>query len=87
MHWYLEALCVNTVFVHAANFFGESLAADRFEIIGSMDVTPSDIRQFIHTALPEEIFHRETLGRLAGEDALRKFYKLHESALQQLLKK
>lgn len=72
---------------YAANFFGESLAADRFEIIGSMDVTPSDIRQFIQAALPEEIFHRETLGRLAGEDALRKFFKLHMSALQRLMKK
>ncbi len=71
----------------AANYFGEALAADRFEIILSMPETPSDIKYAIGIALPDEIFHRETLHRLAGEEALAKLKTAHELAYSKLLNK
>lgn len=68
----------------AANYFGEALAAQRFEIIAEMPETPGDIKEFIHKALPDEIFHRETLRRLAGDESLVKMAALHEVALAKL---
>lgn len=71
----------------AANFYGEQLAAWRFEVIRGMPETSKDIKDFIDLALPDEIFHRETLQRLAGEEALLKFKSIHDKALAKLLKK
>jgi hypothetical protein len=71
----------------AANFYGEQLAAWRFEVIRSIPETPKDIKDFIDFALPDEIFHRETLQRLAGEESLAKFKSIHDNALSALLKK
>lgn len=68
----------------AVNFFGESLAAYRFEIIQSMPETPSDIRTAFDIILPDEQFHRETLQRLSGEEALMKIRPVHELALAAL---
>lgn len=71
----------------AVNYFGESLAADRFSIIHEMPETPSDIKEFIALALPDEIFHRETLLRLAGEEAIAKFLPLHQQIFSKLTEK
>lgn len=68
----------------AANYFGEALASYRFEIILSMEETPSDIRYVIGRALPDEIFHRETLQRLAGEEAIAKIKAVHDEAYTRL---
>ncbi len=68
----------------AANYFGEALASYRFEIILSMDETPADIRYVIGRALPDEIFHRETLQRLAGEEALERMKVVHDAAYGRL---
>lgn len=68
----------------AANYYGEALAAYRFEIILGMPETPEDIRYVIGRALPDEIFHRETLQRLAGEATLAKYKQIHEDAYQRL---
>jgi hypothetical protein len=67
-----------------ANYYGESLAAFRFEVIESMPETPSDIREVIRKVLPDEIFHRETLQRLAGEETLVKMKIIHETAYNEL---
>lgn len=71
----------------AANYFGEELAAWRFEVIFHMPETPSDIKSFIARALPDEIFHRETLRRQAGDEALERLRVRHDAALAKLLKK
>jgi hypothetical protein len=69
----------------AANYYGEALAAWRFEVIAEMPETPADIREFIWRALPDEIFHRETLRRLAGEVALGVVGAVHEQAYGRLV--
>lgn len=71
----------------AANYFGEELAAWRFEVIYDMPETPGDIKEFIAQALPDEIFHRETLRRQAGDEAVERLRVRHEAALAKLLKK
>jgi len=71
----------------AANYFGEALASYRFEIILGMPQTPSDIREVIGKVLPDEIFHRETLMRLAGEESIEKIKIFHENAYQKLIRK
>lgn len=71
----------------AANYFGEALASYRFEIILGMPQTPSDIREVIGKVLPDEIFHRETLMRLAGEEAIEKIKVFHENAYKKLTRK
>lgn len=68
----------------AANFFGESLAADRFEVIESMKETPSDIRDVIARILPDEIFHKVTLKKLAGDEAIETMREAHETAVARL---
>jgi hypothetical protein len=68
----------------AVNYYGEGLAAFRFEVLQSMEETPSDIKEFLRIALPDEIFHRETLKRLAGEEALVKVAQAHTNATAAL---
>ena len=74
----------NTAEYCAANYFGEALAAYRFEIILGMQETPEDIRFVISKALPDEIFHRETLMRLAGDDAIQTIKAYHAAAYTKL---
>lgn len=69
----------------AANYFGEALAADRFNIIIGMEETPNDIRRVISQLLPDEIFHRETLFRIAGPDALATASTNHDIAFRRLI--
>lgn len=68
-----------------ANYYGEALAAFRFEVIESMSETPSDIKEVIRKVLPDEIFHRETLQRLAGEETLTKMKIIHDTAYNKLI--
>lgn len=85
---YWEEILENTNDVKlycAANYFGEALAAFRFQVIVGMDETPSDIRGVINKLLPDEVFHREALQRLAGPDALSVMKGIHDSALAKLL--
>lgn len=70
----------------AVNYFGEALAAFRFEIIIDMTETPSDIFSVISKILPDEQFHRETLQRMAGENAIALVKPYHEAALLNLKK-
>lgn len=70
----------------AVNYYGEALAAFRFEIIADMPETPSDLKEALRIILPDEQFHRETLKRLAGEEALAKIKPVHEAAMARLLK-
>ena len=69
----------------AANYFGEALAAYRFEIIHEMPETPSDIKEVIGKVLPDEIFHRETLSRMAGEEVMASMKAIHDAAYERLL--
>lgn len=68
----------------AANYYGEALAAFRFQCILDVEETPDDIRKLIEKVLPDEVFHRETLQRLAGQEALDKFEKICETAYANL---
>jgi hypothetical protein len=68
----------------AVNYYGEALAAYRFEIITEMPETPSDIKEFLRIALPDEQFHRETLKRLAGDAALELIKPHHDAAVLAL---
>lgn len=68
----------------AVNYLGESLAAYRFEVIGEMPETPSDIKYFLDNALPDEQFHRETLKRLCSEEVLIHIQTVHDEAVAAL---
>lgn len=71
----------------AVNFYGEGLASERFEIILDHPDTAADVKETIRLILPDEIFHRETLGRLAGEEALAKIKPHHDFAFGRLITK
>jgi hypothetical protein len=64
----------------AVNYLGEGLAAFRFEIIHQMDCTPVEIRNALDIILPDEQFHRQTLKRLASDEALDRIYTVHQRA-------
>lgn len=68
----------------AVNYLGESLAAYRFEVIGEMPETPSDIKYFLDKALPDEQFHRETLKRLCSDEVLAHIQAVHDDAVLAL---
>lgn len=70
----------------AANYYGESTACDRFGILHDMDCTPKDVKLFIDFALPDEIFHRTTLKREAGEEALALYALRHKAAMDAIMK-
>jgi rubrerythrin len=69
----------------AVNYYGEALAAFRFEIIQDLSCTPSDIRQALDIILPDEQFHRQTLKRLAGDQALEDIKVVHDLAFEMVL--
>jgi ferritin-like protein len=69
----------------AVNYFGEALAAFRFEIIQEMNCTPNDIRNALDIILPDEQFHRTTLKRLAGDEALDTIKVAHDAAFEIVL--
>lgn len=71
----------------AANYYGEAAACDRFTIMRDMDCTPSDVKAFIDFALPDEVFHRVTLKREAGEETLEKFKVMHDEAMAKILRR
>ena len=68
----------------AANYYGEALAAFRFEVISDMQCTPADVKEALRIILPDEQFHRQTLKRLAGDEALGKFKQIHDDAVAAL---
>jgi rubrerythrin len=68
----------------AVNYLGESLAAFRFEVIAEMAETPSDIKQFLTIALPDEQFHRQTLKRMCSEETLVRIQAVHDEAVLAL---
>lgn len=68
----------------AVNYFGEALAAFRFEVIAEHKDTPADIRELLGIVLPDEQFHRETLKRLAGNDLLESMAEKHHAAVAAL---
>lgn len=71
----------------AVNYYGEALAAFRFEILQEHPDTPSDIKEMLRIILPDEQFHRETLKKLAGPEILDRFVSLHNGALDKLKKR
>lgn len=68
----------------AVNYYGEGLAAFRFEIIQAHPNTPADIKFFIDQALPDEQFHRETLKRLSSEESLAAVAEVHTREMNRL---
>ncbi len=68
----------------AANYYGEALAAFRFEVIVDMDCTPEDVQQALRIILPDEQFHRTTLRRLASDETLARFKQIHDDAVMAL---
>lgn len=67
----------------AVNYFGEALAAFRFEVLIEHHDTPQDIKEMLSIILPDEQFHRETLKRLSG-DKLDEFVDHHHRAVSVL---
>ena len=67
----------------AVNYFGEALAAFRFEILVEHKETPGDIRDLLRIVLPDEQFHRQTLKRIAG-DRLDEFVDHHHRAVAMI---
>lgn len=68
----------------AVNYFGEALAAFRFEVIAEHKETPGDIKELLSKVLPDEQFHRETLKRIAGNDLLESMAEKHHRAVAEL---
>ena len=68
----------------AVSYFGEDLAAERFEILHQHPDTPADFRTALDTILPEEVYHRVALGRLAGEEVIERLRPVHEAATLRL---
>lgn len=68
----------------AANYYGEALAAFRFEVIIDMNCTPGDMKEALRIILPDEQFHRTTLKRLAGDETLARFKQIHDDAVAAL---
>jgi len=68
----------------AVNYYGEALAAFRFEVLVEHPDTPRDIKNALEIILPDEQFHRETLKRLAGNEALAKLREKHDQAMANL---
>jgi hypothetical protein len=68
----------------AVNYFGEALAAFRFEVIIDHKDTPADVKEILHIILPDEQFHRTTLKRVAGDETLERFQAIHDAAVARL---
>lgn len=68
----------------AVNYFGEALAAFRFELIEEHPDTPANVRELIQKVLPDEQFHRETLKRIAGDSILELYSTYHFDAVEKL---
>lgn len=68
----------------AVNYFGEALAAFRFEVIIDLPNTPADVREILRVILPDEQFHRQTLRHLAGDDLLEELREKHDLAVKRL---
>lgn len=84
---YWDTMYNHIVDIHTAaavNYFGESLAADRFEILRNHPQTPSDFANALDVILPDEIFHRQSLMRVAGFDTIELLRPHHDTAYQQL---
>lgn len=78
-------VCVRTF--AAANYFGESLAAQRFHHIMMHPATPADIRTLISCILPDEQAHANMLGRMAGEDYINAMEVHHDNAVRLIKEK
>lgn len=86
---YWDQMNINIVDLNTAcavNYYGEALAAFRFEVLVEHPDTPRDIKNALGIILPDEQFHRETLKRLAGDEALSKLREKHDQAMANLRK-
>lgn len=66
----------------AANYYGEALAAERFKVLVEHPGTPEDFRGILQMILPDEVFHRVTLEKLATKEDLAKYAELHRQSLE-----
>lgn len=82
----MDANIVDLQTAAAVNYFGEALAAFRFEVIIDHPATPSDVKEILHIILPDEQFHRTTLKHIAGSDTLERFQSIHDAAVARLKK-
>lgn len=80
----MDARIVDVSTAAAVNYFGEALAAFRFEVIIDLPNTPSDIKEMLGVILPDEQFHRQTLRRIAGADMIEQFQEYHDAAVRRL---
>ncbi len=67
-------------------YLGEQLAADRFQIILEHPGTPSDVLDFIKSALPDEKYHARIFRILAGDEAIAKMALIQENVLAMMRK-
>jgi hypothetical protein len=68
----------------AVNYFGEALAAFRFAVILAHPGTPADVRELLTVVVADEIFHREALGRMAGDLVLERLAPAYAAAAGRL---
>lgn len=71
----------------AVNYFGEALAAFRFEVIMEHPETTDDIKNLLSVVLPDEQFHRTTLNKIAGSDLIEQLQSKHDAAVARLKRK
>lgn len=67
-------------------YLGEQLAADRFEIILAHEGTPTDVQDFLKSALPDEKYHARVFRTLAGDDAIAKMIQVQDQVLAMMRK-
>jgi rubrerythrin len=66
------------------NYFGEALAAFRFQIILEHESTSLDIKNMLEQILPDEQFHRNTLRRMIPDETLEKYQQFHNTAVNRM---
>lgn len=69
----------------AMMYFGEQIAADRFEVLLKHPRTPNDLKGFLRKALPDESYHAKGFAALAGPEAIEEMTRVHTETMAQLL--
>jgi hypothetical protein len=69
----------------AMMYFGEQIAADRFEVLLKHPRTPNDLKGFLRKALPDEAYHAKGFAALAGPEAIAEMARVHTETMTQLL--
>lgn len=80
----MDAHIVSLETCAAVFHLGETLAAERFEVIFNHPGTPADIAAFLSVALPDEQHHARVFRRLSTPEALAHIQTVHDAVVAKL---